>query len=70
MDENPFENNELCDGKCCVIRAECARYIESVDIEQCNPYVIFNRKPWPVVCPYFISRPNDKYPEIELHIKP
>ncbi len=62
MDENPFENDELCDGGCCVIRAVCARYIGNVDPERCNPYVVFNRKPWPEYCPYFIGMPDERYP--------
>lgn len=62
MEENPFENNELCDGECCVIRYDCARYMGNVDLHRVNPYVVFNRKPCPTVCPWFITFPDERYP--------
>lgn len=63
MEENPFENNELCNGGCCVIRDDCARYMGNVDIGRVNPYVVFNRKPFPTVCPWFLPPPDAAYPQ-------
>lgn len=64
MEENPFENHELCDGHLCVIRDVCARYIGNIDIgnPDVNHYVILNRRPIPLVCPYYISIPDENYP--------
>lgn len=60
--ENPFKNNELCDGGCCVVRSECARYMDNVDLDKANPYVVFNRKPWPAFCPHYLPVPDSNYP--------
>lgn len=64
MEDNPFANNELCDGTCCIVREECARYMGNVDHARVNPYIVFNRRPWDAPCPHYLDIPNENYPSI------
>lgn len=68
MDHNPFENNELCDGGCCPVRSSCVRFMANVDLnsEIYTPYVIFNIKPYPDSCPYYLTKDNGHYPQLNL----
>ena len=59
-----FTNYELCDGGCCEQRESCARYMGNVKLQRgVNPYVVFNQKPWPGKCPYFLRPPHPRYPQ-------
>ena len=64
---NPFQNNELCDGRHCGNRTQCARYMCNVDIDApgVNFYVIFNKQPFNIGCPFRLDRNADStnYPQ-------
>lgn len=63
MDENPFENYELCSGDLCASKDDCARCMHNVDTDKAlNPYVIFNIEPC-ICCSGFLDRPDRHYPE-------
>lgn len=59
---NPFENNEMCDGKHCRHKEHCARWMMRCDILACTPYIVFNTKPIKGKCDFFLESPNDAYP--------
>lgn len=61
---NPFENNEICDGAHCVEKGSCARWMMHCDFCKCNPYVVFNTRQRPDLCPYWLPIPNENYPQI------
>lgn len=63
MEENPFENNELCSGGQCASKHECARYMGNVDIQRAkNQFIVFNHD-WCICCSGYLDRPSDDYPE-------
>lgn len=57
-----FEDNEMCDGRCCHDKENCARWMMRCDWHKCNKYVVFNIRPHPNKCPHFLSIPHDGYP--------
>ena len=63
--DNPFENNELCDGKHCQMRDRCVRYMGNIDMESddFNTYVFLNLTQWRGQCPYFMDEDNGCYPQ-------
>lgn len=66
METVPFLNNELCDGRYCFMHDGCVRYIANIDTAQFgrfNPYTYGNKKPWPIVCPYYLPEDNGHYPQ-------
>ena len=69
QNNNPFPNYELCDGAHCRHRDTCARFISNVDLDNktVNPYVIFNKRTFPVICPWHLSIPDDAYPPADGH---
>lgn len=63
MTGNPFENNELCDGKHCGRKETCARWMMRCDIAKCTPWVNLHTKPWKRGCPFWLAIPNKNYPQ-------
>lgn len=67
MEQNPFRNNELCDGGCCGDRSRCARYMGNIDPESpgVNFYIILNKRPFDIGCPFRLERDADPvhYPQ-------
>lgn len=60
---NPFEGNELCDGKHCACKETCARWMmrPELDLDKCTPYINFNTKPI-IHCAFWLQHPNENYP--------
>lgn len=62
MEKERFNNHELCDGVCCIVRDECVRYMGGVDLDKvANPYPIHNAGVW-LKCPHFLGEPDPHYP--------
>lgn len=64
--EGPFSDGELCDGKDCAEKGDCARYMGGVDIHApaVNHYVVGNRDSWPFgICLYYLDKPDPRYPQ-------
>lgn len=59
MEDNPIQRGELCDGNCCVIRLDCARYSGNAPEGDTRP--VRRRNPWPEYCPDFLSCEQDDY---------
>ena len=64
-----FEDYEMCDGRHCRDRQTCARWMMRCDWRRCNPYVVFNRRPWPHRCPFWLAIPDKHYPQDTNGIK-